>query len=88
MNLKTFLSDFVPDARERFAQRCGTTKRHLQNVMYGQKSCAPELATQIEINSDRKVMRWETRPEDWHRIWPELVSAPGAPKVRKQKAAA
>ena len=27
------------------------------------------------------VPRWTLRPEDWHRIWPELVGAPGAPAI-------
>lgn len=27
------------------------------------------------------VMRWELRPDDWHRIWPELIGADGAPAV-------
>lgn len=27
------------------------------------------------------VMRWELRPHDWSRIWPELLVHPDAPKV-------
>lgn len=27
------------------------------------------------------VRRWDLRPNDWHRIWPELVDTPGAPDV-------
>jgi DNA-binding transcriptional regulator YdaS (Cro superfamily) len=27
------------------------------------------------------VRRWDLRPDDWHRIWPELVGAEGAPDV-------
>ena len=27
------------------------------------------------------VMRWHLWPEDWHRIWPELIGAEGAPAV-------
>jgi DNA-binding transcriptional regulator YdaS (Cro superfamily) len=25
------------------------------------------------------VKRWDLRPDDWHRIWPELIGAEGAP---------
>ncbi len=25
--------------------------------------------------------RWHQRPDDWHRIWPELIGADGAPPV-------
>lgn len=27
---------------------------------------------------------WEFRPDDWWRIWPELVDKPGAPMVPKE----
>ena len=36
----------------------------------------------IEAATERAVMRWELRPNDWHRIWPELVGMPGAPKPK------
>lgn len=36
-----------------------------------------ELAAAIERAVG--IPRWEQRPNDWHRIWPELVGAEGAP---------
>jgi hypothetical protein len=27
------------------------------------------------------VPPWDSRPDDWHRIWPDLVRLKGAPKV-------
>jgi hypothetical protein len=27
------------------------------------------------------VARWDLRPDDWHRIWPELIGAEGAPPL-------
>lgn len=27
------------------------------------------------------IPRWQQRPNDWHRIWPELVGTEGAPPV-------
>ena len=27
------------------------------------------------------VPRWTLRPDDWHRIWPELIGSAGAPEV-------
>lgn len=35
----------------------------------------------IERATDEKVKRWDLRPDDWHRIWPELIGADGAPAV-------
>jgi DNA-binding transcriptional regulator YdaS (Cro superfamily) len=34
------------------------------------------------------VRRWDMRPDDWHRIWPELVGTKGAPPVRVAEHAA
>lgn len=80
MDLKTFLADMDPDERDAFAKRCGTTLGHLQNVKYGTKSCATDLAVNIERESDNQVRRWELRL-DWWKHWPELIGAEGAPAV-------
>jgi hypothetical protein len=44
----------------------------------------PELR-RIELGADIElacgIPRWEQRPNDWHRIWPELVGREGAPPV-------
>ena len=41
----------------------------------------PEYCAPLEQATERQVMRWELRPEDWHRIWPELRAVEGAPAV-------
>ena len=38
-----------------------------------------ELGAEIEAATDRRFARWHLRPLDWHRIWPELIGADGAP---------
>ena len=63
-----------PD-RAAFAIRCDTSLGHLTNVAYGYKPCSPELAVSIERESGGAVKRQELRPDDWTRIWPELVAA-------------
>ena len=45
------------------------------------RAAAPELAVRIEQATGGQVKRWDLRPDDWHRIWPELIAADGAPKV-------
>lgn len=40
-----------------------------------------EHCAAIEIATNRTVMRWDLRPDDWHRIWPELIGAEGAPPI-------
>ncbi len=75
MDLKTFLTPLTPEDRETFAKSCGSSRGHLQNVMYGQRPCAPELAVAIEQKSAGEVTRQELRPDDWQLIWPELAEA-------------
>jgi DNA-binding transcriptional regulator YdaS (Cro superfamily) len=35
----------------------------------------------MEAAAGWKVRRWDMRPGDWHRIWPELIGIQGAPPV-------
>jgi len=67
--------------RADLAHRAGTTFLHLRNVAFSGKSCGYELAVQLEAATDGAVRRWDLRPDDWHRIWPELIGADGAPDV-------
>jgi len=46
---------------------------------YANRQPSPECAVAIERATNRMVMRWDSRPNDWHRIWPELIGAEGAP---------
>jgi hypothetical protein len=70
-----------PTAREDFARRCGTTKGHIQNVMYGLRTCATDLAVNVERESAQQVRRWDLR-SDWASHWPELIDDPTAPVTR------
>jgi len=40
-----------------------------------------ERCVVIERLTNRQVMRWDLRPNDWHAIWPELIGAEGAPAI-------
>jgi len=84
MDLKTFISGKSTPDRDDFAKRCGTTRGVLQNIMYGLRPCNPELAVSIDRESGGLVRRWDLRPEDWHRIWPELIGADGAPPASEE----
>lgn len=55
--------------------------------MYGVRPCATDLAVRIERESAGAVRRWELRPSDWDKHWPELVGAVGAPKLKVKRAA-
>ena len=47
-----------------------------------------EHCARIEEMSGRQVRRWDLRPDDWHRIWPELIGAEGAPPIAETAKAA
>lgn len=72
MDLKTYLSPMSAETRDEFAQRCGTTKGHLQNVMYGSKTLDVKACVLVELESDGQVTRQELR-SDWRALWPELA---------------
>jgi DNA-binding transcriptional regulator YdaS (Cro superfamily) len=81
MDLRTFLSPLTAPERDEFAKQCGSTRGVLQNIMYGIRPCGPELAVAVERESKGRVRRWDLRPDDWYRIWPELIDTDGAPAI-------
>jgi hypothetical protein len=81
MDLRTYLSPLGVEARDQFAVKCNTTRGHVQNVMYGIRPCATDLAVLIERESELSVRRWELRAEDWWKHWPELIGTDGAPTI-------
>ena len=72
MNLKTYMASLAPTERDVFAESVVSTRGHLQNIAYGYRTCAPELAVLIEKATNGAVTRQELRPDDWQAIWPEL----------------
>lgn len=88
MDLATYLRELPEEQREAFAVAAGTTRYHLRNVAFSGKPCGIELAVGIERESRGAVKRWDLRPDDWHRIWPELVGRKGSPKAPALKKAA
>lgn len=87
MDMKNYLRTLATDdARQAFAHHCETTLGHLRNVSHGARSLAPEQCVLVERHSKHQVRRWELRPADWHRIWPELIDIEGAPAVPTEEA--
>jgi len=81
MSLAEFMRPLDLQARTALAAQARTTWLHLRNVAFSGKVCGIQLAVDIERATGGAVRRWQLRPEDWHRIWPELVGAEGAPPV-------
>lgn len=53
---------------------------------YADRIPSPENCVSIEQATGSAVRRWDLRPDDWHRIWPELIDTEGAPAVEAKAA--
>lgn len=70
----------VGELRQRINVRSDAQVRQWQHG-YADRTPSPENCVAIEVATDRAVRRWDLRPNDWHRIWPELIGAEGAPPI-------
>ena len=66
----------------RIAAKLGIAPAYLSQIASGTRNAHPALAREIE-DACRvgAVRRWDLRPDDWHRIWPELIGTEGAPPL-------
>lgn len=55
---------------------------------YADRSPSPEYCVAIERATGGAVSRRDLRPDDWHRIWPELVTADHPAPARGEASAA
>jgi DNA-binding transcriptional regulator YdaS (Cro superfamily) len=70
-----------PGAGTRIARELGVSLSYLSQMASGHRPIPVKTAVRIEVLTDGAVPRWDMHPDDWHRIWPELIDAPGAPAV-------
>lgn len=64
------------------ASAIGRKQQHVWNWLNrGDGAAPPEHCAAIEQATAGRVMRWHLRPDDWHRIWPELIGIEGAPEL-------
>ena len=71
----------LPDAVKRLdgqaalAAAIGVKQQHVWNWLNRPGYVPPEHCAAIELATDSYVTRRDLRPNDWWRIWPELVTA-------------
>jgi DNA-binding transcriptional regulator YdaS (Cro superfamily) len=70
----------VAQLRDAIGVKSDAQVRQWQHA-YGDRQPGPEYCVAIERATENKVRRWDLRPDDWHRIWPELIGIEGAPAV-------
>lgn len=63
-----------------FASLIGVSQGSIHQVVRGLTYFSPEKCVQIEELTGGLVMRWDLRPFDWRKIWPELRKRKDAPK--------
>ena len=68
------------------AASIGLKQQHIWNWLNRGNSIPPEHCSAIERVTGGKVSRWDLRPADWHRIWPELIGSVGAPATHNSEA--
>jgi DNA-binding transcriptional regulator YdaS (Cro superfamily) len=66
--------------RDALAELAGVDPAYLYQCLTGRRAMKPEEAVRVERVSGRALRRWDLRPHDWHRIWPELIGIDGAPE--------
>lgn len=72
--------------RIEIAEALGLSEQYLYQCLTGRGSMRPADAVRVEVESGGELRRWHLRTKDWHRIWPELIGAPGAPEVQAEAA--
>ena len=75
MNFRQYYFGLDKPERANFARAVESTEGHLNNVAYGYRLPATDLAVSIERESIGQVRREEMRPGDYWRHWPELAPA-------------
>lgn len=63
------------DGQAALAAAIGVRQQHVWNWLNRPGYVPPEHCAAIETATGGAVTRRDLRPEDWHRIWPELVTA-------------
>jgi len=72
MDLKTYISG-ERGRSAALAERLRVSRSYLSQLAYGKAPLSPERCVDIWRETDGLVTRQELRPNDWQRIWPELV---------------
>jgi DNA-binding transcriptional regulator YdaS (Cro superfamily) len=80
VNLSQYLSAERGRAA-RVAGRAGLAPAFLSQIANGVRPAPAEKCYALERACEHHVRRWDLRPNDWHRIWPELIGTAGAPEV-------
>ncbi len=76
MDLRTYLDTLPRGGVTELATKLGISSVYLQQLAARRdgREPSPELCVSIERATGAAVTRRDLRPDDWDRIWPELVT--------------
>ena len=77
----------VAGGQASLARLLSVTPAAVNQWVSGSRPVPIEKCVAIEQATAGTVRRWDLRPDDWMRIWPELVGTKGAPKVPAEQGA-
>ena len=78
--LKTLL-DSKRGLTTQVAETMEVSKVTMRDWALGEKPVPVARAAPLEKATGGIVMRWHSRPDDWHVHWPELMARPDAPAM-------
>ena len=79
--LRDYLNSLPVSEQAVFAAKCHTSIGYLRKAMSAGQVTSPERCVLIEQITGGALSRRDLRPDDWHRIWPELIETDGAPQL-------
>jgi len=80
-NARVAAMNIPASLRVNLARRAGIADAYLYQCLTGRRAMDAAEAVRVEERLAGQLRRWHLRVRDWHRIWPELVGAVGAPAV-------
>ncbi len=73
MDLREYLDSLPRGGVAEFAKRLDISPSYLSQLAAGTTQRSPERCVEIERATNGEVTRRDLRPDDWHRIWPEIA---------------
>jgi len=79
--LLKFINGLSKEARDAFADACGTSIGYLRKAVSSGQTLNPATCVAVERESNFQVTRKDLRPNDWQDIWPEISTASATERV-------
>ncbi|AKP34690.1 MULTISPECIES: transcriptional regulator [Yersinia] len=75
MELKEYIDRLERGGAKKLASEINVSSSYLSQMSSGQSPISPARCVEIEVATGGVVSRQDLRPNDWQKIWPELVTA-------------